>query len=257
MTFEAVAADYPPNLRGFRRNILREYLQYKILQIIFNSKLAGKLSFIGGTALRIAHGSGRFSEDLDFDNFELAKVEFEQLAGTVKAGLEKEGYKVEIRNVYKLAFRCYIRFPKLLFEQGLSPLEEEKILVQLDTYGHGFKYRPERVILNKFDVFCEILVTPADILLAQKIFAAMARKRPKGRDFFDITFLLGRTKPNYEYLKMKMNIGDAKTLKKRLVSFCRNLDWVTLAREVRPFLVSADENRRVAAFPKFIKAAGL
>lgn len=257
LTFEAIAAGYPSALRGFGRNILREYLQCKILQILFDCPLAPKLSFIGGTALRIVHGSGRFSEDLDFDNFGLTKEEFEDLSKIVKTGLEEEGFKAETRNVYKMAFRCYIRFPKLLFEQGLSPLEEEKILVQLDTFGHGFKYRPQRVILNKFDVFGEIFVTPADILLSQKIYAAMTRKRTKGRDFFDISFLLGKTKPNYRYLRTKMDIADAKTLKKRLTTFCRNLDWRTLTKEVRPFLISAGDSKRVAAFPEFIKSAEL
>ena len=38
---------YPEYLRGFKRNLLREYLQYKILDIIFKSTLAGQLSFIG------------------------------------------------------------------------------------------------------------------------------------------------------------------------------------------------------------------
>ena len=70
---------YPESLRGFKRNILREYLQYKILDIIFNSRLAPKLSFLGGTALRIVHGNNRFSEDLDFDNFQLTETDFVQL----------------------------------------------------------------------------------------------------------------------------------------------------------------------------------
>lgn len=257
LNFDAIAAGYPVNLQPMRRNILREYLQYKILQAIFNSPLAGKLSFIGGTALRIVHGSTRFSEDLDFDNFELSQAEFETLSQFVRQGLEREGYEIEIRNVYKKAFRCYVRFPRLLFAAGLTPIEEEKILVQLDTFGHGFKYRPERVILNKFDVFSEIFVTPADILLSQKIYAAMTRKRTKGRDFFDISFLLGKTKPNYKYLKAKMDIADAKTLRERLAEFCRGLDFGALAKEVEPFLFSANDSRRVSAFPDFIKTAEL
>ena len=67
---------YPENLRSFKRNILREYLQYKILEIIFNSGTAPKLSFIGGTSLRIVHENTRFSEDLDFDNFNLKESDF-------------------------------------------------------------------------------------------------------------------------------------------------------------------------------------
>lgn len=257
LTFEAIAASYPPNLRAFRRNILREYLQYKILQALFNSPVAKKLSFLGGTALRIVHGNTRFSEDVDFDNFDLDREEFDRLALTVKRSLELEGYQVEIRNVYKKAFRCYVRFPKLLFEYGLSPLEEEKILIQFDTYGHGFKYKPVPVILNKFDVFSEIYVTPVDILLSQKIYAAMTRKRFKGRDFWDIVFLLGKTKPNYQYLNLKLGIADPQVLKRRLVSFCRRLDFNALSRQVQPFLFSPSDNKRVLAFAEFIKSAEL
>ena len=255
LTFDAITNDYPINLRPFRRNILREYLQYKILQALFGSPLAGKLSFIGGTALRIVHGNTRFSEDLDFDNFDLNREEFDQLALIVKKSLEFEGYQVEIKNVYKKAFRCYVRFPKLLFEYGLSPIEEEKILVQFDTFGHGYKYEPERIILNKFDVFTEIFVTPADILLSQKIYAALTRKRAKGRDFFDIVFLLGKTKPNYQYLKLKIGVDNAAELKKKMTKQFRGVNFDQLAKEVGPFLFSPTDNKRVALFPAWLKSA--
>lgn len=257
LTLETITAAYPPHLRPFRRHMLREYLQYKILQAIFNSPLASKLSFIGGTALRIVHGNTRFSEDLDFDNFDLNPAEFDRLSQLVKKALEREGYEVETRNVYKQAFRCYIRFPKLLFAAGLTPIEQEKILIQLDTFGHGFKYRPQRVILNQFDVFTEIFVTPADILLSQKIYAAMTRTRPKGRDFFDITFLLGKIKPNYPYLQLKLDIADSRELKQRLVTFCRQLDFKQLSQEVQPFLFTPGDSQRVTAFSEFIQAAKL
>lgn len=257
LTLETISAAYPPHLRPFRRHMLREYLQYKILQAIFNSPLASKLSFIGGTALRIVHGNTRFSEDLDFDNFDLTPAEFDHLSQLVKKALEREGYEIETRNVYKKAFRCYIRFPKLLFAAGLTPIEAEKILIQIDTLGHGFQYRPERVILNQFDVFTEIFVTPADILLSQKIHAAMTRKRPKGRDFFDITFLLGKTRPNYPYLKLKLNISGSQSLKRRLVAFCRQLDFKALSTEVQPFLFTPGDSRRVTAFFQFIQIAKL
>lgn len=62
---------YPEHLRVFKKNILREYLQYKILEIIYDSKFTVNLVFMGGTAIRIIHGGSRFSEDLDFDNINL------------------------------------------------------------------------------------------------------------------------------------------------------------------------------------------
>ena len=176
-----IANYYPENLLGFQRFIIREYLQYKILQIIFdNATYASKLCFLGGTCLRLVHGNTRFSEDLDFDNFNLTSPEFEDISLVIAAGLKKEGYDVDIRNVLKGAYHCYIRFPELLYQEGLSGHREEKILITLDTEPQYFDFEPDRYILNKFDVFTEILTTPKDILLAQKFYAILNRPRPKG-----------------------------------------------------------------------------
>src|SRR5690554_2551618 len=133
---------YPENLRAFDRFILREYLQYKILEIIFESEYATKLSFLGGTCLRIIYNNTRFSEDLDFDNFNLSSSDFESITKIVKNELIRLGYSVEMRNVEKGAFHCYIKFPELLYREGLSGHVEEKILIQLDTESHDFDYKP-------------------------------------------------------------------------------------------------------------------
>jgi len=65
----------------------------------------------------------------------------------------------------------------------------------VDTEPHDFVYSPDRVFLNKFDVFTQIAVTPPDILLAQKIYALLNRKRAKGRDIYDVMFLLQKQNP--------------------------------------------------------------
>ena len=39
---------YPEEIRPFRTNILREYLQHKILESLFRSRHGAKLSFMGG-----------------------------------------------------------------------------------------------------------------------------------------------------------------------------------------------------------------
>jgi len=54
---------FPESLHTFKRFMLREYLQYKILQIVFEGSFGNKLIFLGGTCLRIVHGNLRFSED--------------------------------------------------------------------------------------------------------------------------------------------------------------------------------------------------
>lgn len=254
LSLQEIEKYYPENIKKFKRNLLREYLQYKILQIIFNSKYASKLSFLGGTALRIVHNNSRFSEDLDFDNFGLKENEFREISMIVKKQLELEGYEVEIKNVYKGAYRCYIRIPKLLFDSGLSGYEEEKILIQLDTAPHDFRYEPEKVIINKFDVFTEINITPLDIILAQKFFAIFNRKALKGRDFYDTVFLLSMTKPDYGYLQLKLRIKNGQELKDKLLALDGKVDFKILAKDVEQFLFNPEDSKKVTLFMKYIKS---
>jgi len=253
LSLQEIEKYYPKSIQKFKRNLLREYLQYKILQIIFDSEYASKLVFLGGTALRIVHGNTRFSEDLDFDNFGLEKDEFDGVSQLVKKKLELEGYQVEVRNVFKGAYRCYVRIPKLLFDSGLSGYEEEKILIQLDTAPHGFAYNPEKIILNKFEVFTEINATPLDIVLAQKIFAIFNRKAMKGRDFFDTVFLLSKTRPNYEYLQLKLKIKNGQEMKDKLLALEGKIDFKELAKDVEPFLFNAEDSKKVLLFVEYIK----
>lgn len=248
---------YPDSEKPFKRNILREYLQYKILEIIFNSKYAQDVIFLGGTALRIVYNNSRFSEDLDFDNFTLTQEQFADLANEVKKGLELQGYEVEIKNVFKGAYRSYIRMPNVLFDNDMSALREEKIMIQIDTVPHVFDYKKDTKIINKFDVFTQIFTTPIDILLSQKIYAALNRSRAKGRDFFDIVFLLPQTKPNYGYLEKKLGIKTGQELKDALLVKTIDLNFSHLARDTEPFLINGEDSKKVRLFREYIGSLSL
>lgn len=250
---------YPENQRGHKQHILREYLQCKILGIIFNQPdYANSLCFLGGTCLRLVHGNTRFSEDLDFDNQGLDQKEFQKISERVQKGLEREGYVTEMKTVYKGAFHCYVRVPGLLFKERLSGHRHEKILIQLDAEPQHFEFEPEQYILNRFDVFTEIPVTPLPVLLAQKLYAIINRKRSKGRDFYDVVFLLSKNvKPDYEYLKLKLAIGDSTTLKARVLDACAKLNMKEMARDVAPFLFSEADARKVEMFAAYLKQVAL
>ena len=257
ITLDEIRSFYPENLHSQGAFLLREYLQYKILEIIFQSEYSNQFSFLGGTCLRIVHNNQRFSEDLDFDNFNLTKSDFENVSKIIRKELELLGYTVEIRNVLKAAFHCYIKFPGLLFDSGLSGHREAKILINLDTEPQHFEFTPEMYYLNKFDVFTGIKITPKDILLSQKALAITQRKRPKGRDFFDFVFLLGKTKPNYEFLDARLNISTSAQLKSYLLEYCEVVDLNALAKDVQPFLFNPKEVQRVLNFKEYIKQAEL
>ena len=258
LTLSEVEKNYPENLRGFKRFILREYLQHKLLQILFDSEYANELCFLGGTCLRIVHGNTRFSEDLDFDNFTIAEDTFAKVSGVLKKQLEQEGYDVEMKTVLKGAYHCYIRFPEILYKEGLSSHREEKILIQLDTEPQHFDFVPEKYILNRFDVFTQIFITPLNLLLAQKFYAICNRERNKGRDFFDIAFLLSLIdRPDYNYLEFKMGVCNEKQLKERIFEKCKSVSMAEMAKDVQPFLFNTRDIQKVLLFPELIKQAKL
>ena len=253
LTLDALLTQYPEHLRSHRESILKEYLQYLILSSIFNSPYAGKLAFLGGTALRILHGNTRFSEDLDFDNFGLSEEEFTLLGDSIKNYLEVRGLKVEINTVTKNAYRLKIRIPNLLFDEGLALVPEQKILIQVDTVPQNFSYEPEKPFINKFEVFTQINAVPKDILLSQKIYAAVNRKRIMGRDFFDIVFLYGiGAEPNWDYLEKNIGVKNATELKAYLLEKTAHLDFDLLAKDVEPFLFHPQDKQRVELFREFL-----
>ena len=258
LTLSEIEKNYPENLRGFKRFILREYLQHKLLQILFDSEYANELCFLGGTCLRIVHGNSRFSEDLDFDNFSIAEDTFAKVSGILKKELEQEGYEVEIKTVFRGAYHCYIRFPEILYKEGLSAHREEKILIQLDTEPQHFNFVPEKYILNRFGVFTQIFITPLNLLLAQKFYAVCNRERNKGRDFFDIAFLLSLIdRPDYNYLEFKMGVSNEKQLKERILEKCNSLNMEEMAKDVQSFLFNPKDVQKILLFPELIKQAKL
>lgn len=253
LSLSQIKAQYPAALQPFSHFILREYLQHKLLQLIYNSPLGDRFFFLGGTCLRIVHGNNRFSEDLDFDNTGVTAAEFGELAAVVVRGMELEGYEVDMKMVLKDAYHCHVRFPELLFKDGLSGHREERIFIQLDTDPQYFAFESDLYLLNRFDIFTQIQTTPPDLLLAQKFYAILNRVRNKGRDFYDAVFLLGRqVRPNYAYLTQKRGIETPADLKAQLLAHCLTLD-MQAADDVRPFLFNPREDRLVTSFPQYIQ----
>jgi len=252
LDLEQIQSYYPEGLRSFKKNILREYLQYKILEIIYTSDHAKRLIFMGGTAIRILHANKRFSEDLDFDNKGLRKDGFEDLVNIIKKRMKLEGYNISTRNNFNNAFRSYIKIHDIMYELSLTSHIKENIDLRLDAEPQEYDYVPEKPFLNKFDVFTQILVVPVGILLSQKIYAIFNWKRTMGRDFFDVVFLMGKTKPDYGYLKNKLGIKDKEELRSRLIVLCDNIDLEMLARDVRPFLFNPEDSKKVRLFSDFI-----
>lgn len=231
--------------------ILVEYLQHEILDSIYKQKDSEKLSFIGGTAIRIVYGSNRFSEDLDFDNFGLNYLQFKNLLGKVVTDMEAKGFDIEFKFIEKGAYHCYIKFPKLLQANNLAVHKEEKLLIRIDTVNKNEPIQSNVFILDKFDIYRKILVNSPETILSQKIVTILDRKRAKGRDLYDVSFLLGKTTPNYDHLKKVKNIKPNE-LKEILITKIKKLDLKYLSEDVLPFLINPKDRERILSFKEYI-----
>ncbi|MBU4056445.1 nucleotidyl transferase AbiEii/AbiGii toxin family protein [Patescibacteria group bacterium] len=252
LTLSQVSQIYNSDIaEKYPKNILVEYLQCEILDSIFKEKESGQLSFMGGTAIRIVYNGNRFSEDLDFDNFGLSFSVFKKLLEKAARDMSAKGFKTEFRFVEKGAFHCFIKFPDILYNEKLSGYKQEKILVRIDTVKKKNNQKPNLYALNKFDIYRNIIVNSPDILLSQKLMAILGRKREKGRDFYDVSYLYGFTRPNFEYIKNELRMEEKKFAEK-LLEKCDSLDFSKLAKDIEPFLEKPDQEQRVIGFRDFI-----
>ena len=250
-TVDQIAGHFPPHLRERNpRGMLVEYLQYELLDSLFKNSAALALSFIGGTAIRILHNSDRFSEDLDFDNFELSFAQFGDLLKTACRDMEYKGFLVEHRIVEKGAWHCYIRFPEILHRTGLTSDAQRKILIRIDSEEKERLYEPKKAFLNQFGVYRQILAAPPAILLAQKMMTILYRKRDKGRDLYDVSFLMAFADPDFDYIKRIVGL-DREEFLTRFDQRLTELDLNFLARDVEPFLFSVQQQDRITTFPEY------
>ncbi|HDQ16820.1 MAG TPA: hypothetical protein ENN31_01710 [Candidatus Vogelbacteria bacterium] len=253
LTFQQIKDFYSDNCFVVNpRASLVEYLQYEVLDSLYKQKNSDKLVFIGGMAIRIVYKGQRFSEDLDFDNFGLNFKEFEKMLNLVADDLRLKGFEIESRSVDYLAFHFYIKFPELLFKNRLSSNRREKILIRIDTLKKEEIFKPQPVILNNFNIYRKILVCPPAIILAQKFLALLERKRTKGRNLYDISYLFGIAKPDYNYLSKITGLG-VDDIKKKILAQVKELNIKQLSQEVKPFLCRPEELDRVVSFKDYIK----
>jgi predicted nucleotidyltransferase component of viral defense system len=163
-------------------NILREYAQNVFLNLLYKESGGKKMLFKGGTALRLAFGSPRFSEDLDFTLNDITFNEVENTILAVLNDLEKEGFLPKIVESKKTS-GGYLA--ELIVEIGN---EKVRISIQGSQRKKG-KTKPEiKLIVNDFVPDYSAYLLEERELINEKISAALTRAKP--RDFFDVYYLL-------------------------------------------------------------------
>lgn len=253
---EYIRSFFPPAIAResrFDRYMLKEYLQLMILDYIATTPYIGKISFIGGTNLRLIQGIDRFSEDLDFDCKEMSAEEFVAMTDGVVRFLQQNNIDVETRdkdNPRLTAFRRNLYFPEMLFNLGLTGHKEERLLVKIEAQDQGVLYEPEVANINRMGFFFGVQVPPIDVLCAMKFVAILARA--KGRDFYDAIFLLSKTKPNMDFLYAKTGITSIEGLKSAVTEQLHDIDLNQKKRDFSHLVFNEQHAERILQFPDVV-----
>lgn len=190
-------------------SIFREYLQLVFLSYLYQEKEADKIFFKGGTALRLLFNSPRFSEDLDFST-DYKDIQIKKLLKKVLDKIKKELPSLKLVPLYNgkegIRFRVIFESSELKYPLSVRlDFHQEKISKSCDV----------STLSTKFPViiFPQVYHLSGEAILGEKIEAL--KSRSKGRDVFDIWFLLSKG--------IKFNNIDKKSLIKDLRSFPQNL----------------------------------
>jgi predicted nucleotidyltransferase component of viral defense system len=254
---EYIRSFFPPAIAKesrFERYMLKEYLQLMILDHLASTSYITKLSFIGGTNLRLVQGIDRFSEDLDFDCKDLDEEEFMAMTDSVVAYLRQNNIDVETRdkpNPKLTAFRRNFYFPGMLFNLGLTGHREERLLLKIEAQDQGVPYPPTVVNINRMGFFFRVQVPPQDVLCDMKFAAILSRG--KGRDFYDAIFLLSKTRPNMEFLSIRAGISSMEELKRTLAERLKGIDLNQKKRDFSHLVFNERNAERILQFPDLVE----
>lgn len=244
------------------RLALRETAQRIALLGLWRGKFFEHAAFYGGTAFRIIHNSPRFSEDMDFSLLApVADFSLQRYVGFLETELAAFGFEVkfEPRERYGDS-RIDGAFLKMNTRQGLMSLgvpdsvvarnERNRLLkikVEVDTDpppGFGtqtsFVSVPQAFAVRSYDL-------PS--MFAGKVHAALARAwqgRVKGRDWFDLVWLVGRgVAVSMQHLRARLvqtgqlradEVFGPEQARERLRSRIQSLDFTAARQDVEPFI---------------------
>ncbi|MCE5179633.1 MAG: nucleotidyl transferase AbiEii/AbiGii toxin family protein [Porphyromonadaceae bacterium] len=253
---EQIKNYFPAQIRGnsaLDKHLLKEYLLLTILDYLSSTPYIQKMTFIGGTNLRLVKGIDRFSEDLDFDCKNLSKDEFFEMTNGVIQFLERSGFRVEAKdkeNPKLMAFRRNIYFPELLFDLGLSGHKEERFLIKVESQDQGILYSPIITNIKGCGFFFPFPVPSDGVLCSMKIAALLARA--KGRDFYDSMFLLALSKPDYDFLTKRCGIHNLQELKQATHELLKTIDLKKKQKDFEHLLFNKADSGRILRFGEFI-----
>ncbi len=184
-------------------NVLKEHYQMYVLDILFNTPFENRLVFKGGTSLRLAYGSVRFSEDLDFSLLdEVAFSDFDQAIRKI----EKVIPGSVIKDIHEKYFNLYARVV-INVEYRSIPIG---IRVEVNKHTRDFEHKLALIKspFNNLEVIGRVY--SLESILKDKLRILENQERRQPRDLFDAWYISQKLerelviKDEYKYDKKEL-----------------------------------------------------
>ena len=235
-----------------QRNILKEELQFYVLNFIYHHPDYSNWIMYGGSALRICHDLDRMSVDLDFEvthpvseSFlnELKEEIETHFQNTYSAGPELVTIKITTNRGLRLCFH-------IGDEMGINH-PSKQVIVKIDlNHFTASKTVTERVPINRNQLSFVIKTYNMSSLMASKIAAILLRGKrgglegiiyeEKGRDIYDLLwYMTKKAIPDLDYLIAKgIDVKDLRALFDKLTLQMNKVNDTNLKQDLSPLFVN-------------------
>jgi len=202
--------------------VFKEYVQVVILEYLFKKGLFSHLVFQGGTALRLAYQGVRYSEDLDFvlhkKNLPCFQAMHEELYPITSHIKKMIPFVLTAQLKIQKESNTFRRYCLILESSFLNAKDKTNIeIANIPSHKHHTMIIQHSQALLSTAITVE---TPEEIF-SDKLLAFGARDYVKGRDLWDIAFLMSTLKIslNNETIDMvRKKISDYNLKKKDVLS---------------------------------------
>lgn len=237
-----------------KRAILREYLQVKILDLLYQERVSAGIFFVGGTSLRLLRGLDRFSEDLDFDLARVTRRETKELVAKIHKRLIQENIAVDLyQNFTPKRAHYELRFRDLLYELKITKNRGEKLMIKFDFETFWQKQNREVILLKRYGFLVNAVTLPLDQILVQKLWAYLKRKQTLPRDAYDLVWLIAQgAKIDKGFTRKNSLPSDLVSQAEKKFSQERK-KLQNLKLKLRPFLVDENYVEKLELLPRVLK----
>lgn len=199
--FDEMLAAYAPKSQQEQLNALHEVMQQITLAGLARGGFMEKAAFYGGTCLRIFHGLGRFSEDMDFSlltpdpafrlepYFDAVAEEFAIMGQKVTLTAKKKTKQSAVQS-------AFLKSETAQYDLQLERGRAIKIKIEVDTDPPPGFSTEQKLLLQPYSFFTRCYSLPC--LFAGKMHALLFRawkNRVKGRDWYDFEWYVRKGIP--------------------------------------------------------------